>query len=60
MEKLIAAAKCLQERGAYKIYVVATHGIFSDRVCELLSNSPVTEVSIINTVELTLWLLCAR
>ena len=44
LEKLIAAAKCVQERGAYKIYVVATHGIFCSNACELLSNSPITEV----------------
>ena len=47
MEKIIAAAKCLQERGAYKIYVVATHGIFCDNSCELLSQSPITEACIL-------------
>ena len=44
MEKIIAAGKCLQERGAYRIYVVATHGIFGENSCELLSQSPITEV----------------
>ena len=41
---MIAAAKCLQERGAYKVYAVATHGLFSKNACELLEDSALTEV----------------
>ena len=44
MERILSAAKCVQERGAYRIYVIATHGIFCDTACELLSQSPITEV----------------
>ena len=45
VDRLIACAKCLQERGAYKVYAVATHGIFSDNACELLTESPITQVA---------------
>ena len=41
---VIAAAKCLQERGAYKVYAVAMHGVFSKNACELLDDSALTEV----------------
>ena len=44
MDRLIAAAKCLKDRGAYKIYAVATHGIFSDTAPEDLEASPIDEV----------------
>lgn len=44
MVKLLAAAKCVEERGAYRIYVIATHGIFTDSACQLLAQSPITEV----------------
>ena len=44
MERLIAAAKCLKERGAYKVFAVATHGIFSEEALEQLEASPIDEV----------------
>lgn len=44
MEKIIDAAKCVQERGAYRIYIVVTHGIFNENSCRRLSESPITEV----------------
>ena len=52
VDRIIAASKCLLERGAYKIYVIATHGIFSDNACELLAESPITEVCILITAPL--------
>jgi len=45
VDRLIAAAKCLKERGAYKVYAVATHGIFSENAPEQLESSPLDEVS---------------
>ncbi|XP_065898569.1 phosphoribosyl pyrophosphate synthase-associated protein 1-like isoform X2 [Dysidea avara] len=48
--ELIAAAECLKENGAYKIYAAATHGILSKDSPELLDQSPIDEVLITNTV----------
>ena len=44
VDNLIAAAKCLKERGTYKVYVVATHGIFTKAATEQLELSPIDEV----------------
>ena len=45
VDHLIAAAKCLKERGAYKIYAVATHGLFSpEDAPQKLQASPIDEV----------------
>lgn len=48
--RLIAAAKCLKEKGAYQVYAVATHGLFSEDACEQLEASPIHEVLVTNTV----------
>lgn len=40
----VAAAEVLNERGAYKIYVLATHGILSSDAPQLLEASPIDEV----------------
>ena len=45
VDHLIAAARCLKERGAYKVYAVATHGIFSEEATEKLESSPIDEAS---------------
>ena len=45
MDRLTAAANCLKEGGAYKIYAVATHGLLSKDACEQLENSALDEVS---------------
>lgn len=35
----------LKERGAYKIYVMATHGLLSSDAPRLIEDSPIDEVS---------------
>ena len=47
MDRLTAAANCLKECGAYKIYAVATHGLLSKDACEQLENSALDEVIVI-------------
>lgn len=44
VDHLIAAAQCLKERGAYKVYAVATHGIFTKAAAEQLEESPIDQV----------------
>ena len=44
VDHLIAAARCLKERGTYKVYVVATHGIFTKTAAEQLEESLIDEV----------------
>ena len=44
LDHLIAAAKCLKERGSYRVCVVATHGIFTKTATELLEHSEIDEV----------------
>jgi phosphoribosylpyrophosphate synthetase len=46
----VRAADVLNERGAYKIYVVATHGLFSSDAPRLLDESHIDEVVVTNTV----------
>ena len=40
----------ISERGAYKIYVLATHGILSAEAPRLIEDSPIDEVVVSNTV----------
>ena len=47
MDRLIAAARCLKERGAYKVFALATHGIFSEEAPEQLESSPIDEVGVV-------------
>jgi phosphoribosylpyrophosphate synthetase len=44
LDHLMAAAKCLKVRGAYRVCVVATHGIFTKTATELLELSDIDEV----------------
>lgn len=44
VESFVAAAEILKERGAYKIYVMATHGILSAEAPRLIEESSVDEV----------------
>ena len=44
------ASLILKERGAYKIYVLATHGILSADAPRLIEESPIDEVVVTNTV----------
>jgi ribose-phosphate pyrophosphokinase len=45
------ASKALLEKGAKKVIVCATHGLFSSNSKELLENSDIEEIIITNTIE---------
>jgi len=45
-----SAANLLKERGAEKIYVGATHGIFASQALERLAKAPIDEVVVTDTV----------
>ena len=45
VQSFVDAASVLKERGAYKIYVFATHGILSKEAPRLLEESDIDEVS---------------
>lgn len=47
VQVFVSAAELLRERGAYKIYVMATHGLLSADAPRLIENSPIDEVIII-------------
>jgi ribose-phosphate pyrophosphokinase len=47
---IAAAAELLVARGAGDVYVVATHGIFSDPAVDRLKNAPIREVVVTNTL----------
>ena len=40
----VAAAELLRERGAYKIYVMATHGLLSQDAPQMIEESFIDEV----------------
>lgn len=42
---LVMAAKLLKERGAYTIYVIATHGLLSSNAPSLIEDSCIDEVN---------------
>lgn len=44
VQSFVAAAEVLKERGAYKIYVLATHGLLSQDAPRLIEDSPIDEV----------------
>lgn len=46
----VAAAEILKERGAYKIYIMATHGLLSADAPRLIEESAIDEVSIAKLV----------
>lgn len=45
VESFVAAAEILKERGAYKIFVMATHGLLSADAPRLIEESSIDEVS---------------
>ncbi len=45
-----SAAGLLKERGAEKIYVGATHGVFASNALERLAEAPIDEVVVTNTI----------
>jgi ribose-phosphate pyrophosphokinase len=46
------AAKIVKEQGANKIFIGATHGIFSDKAVENIADSPIDEVVVTDTIPL--------
>ena len=44
VETYVTAAQILKDRGAYKIYVMATHGLLSAEAPRLLEDSCIDEV----------------
>lgn len=50
VEAFVSAAQILHERGAYKIYVMATHGLLSADAPRLIEDSLIDEVVVTNTV----------
>jgi ribose-phosphate pyrophosphokinase len=48
-----SAAKLVKQRGADKIYVGATHGVFVAQAFERLTQSPIDEVVVTDTIPLT-------
>jgi ribose-phosphate pyrophosphokinase len=47
---MCSAAKLVKERGAKKIYVGATHGIFAAEAIKRLGDAPIDEVVVTDTV----------
>ncbi len=45
VDSFVTAAHLLKERGAYKIYVMATHGLLSAEAPRLIEDSPIDEVT---------------
>jgi ribose-phosphate pyrophosphokinase len=50
VQSFVAASEVLKERGAYKIYVLATHGLLSSDAPRLIEDSPIDEVVVTNTI----------
>ncbi|XP_034043981.1 phosphoribosyl pyrophosphate synthase-associated protein 1-like isoform X2 [Thalassophryne amazonica] len=50
VEGFVAAAEILKERGAYKIYIMATHGLLSAEAPRRIEESAIDEVVVTNTV----------
>lgn len=46
------AAKLVKQRGAKKIYVGATHGVFAPEAVEKLGNAPIDEIVVTDTIPL--------
>lgn len=49
---LVEAVKLLKSRGADKIYVCATHGIFAGEAMDLIANSDIEELFVTDTIPL--------
>ncbi len=47
-----SATKLVKERGAEKIYVGATHGVFTKEAAERLNSSPIDELVVTDTIPL--------
>lgn len=55
MESFVAAAEILKERGAYKIFVMATHGLLSADAPRLIEESSIDEVGLLSTLQSGGW-----
>jgi len=49
---ICSAAKLVRKQGAKKIFVGATHGIFSDKAVEKIADSPIDEIVVTDTIPL--------
>ncbi|KAG8145817.1 putative Phosphoribosyl pyrophosphate synthase-associated protein [Naja naja] len=54
VDSFLAAAETLKERGAYKIFVMATHGLLSSDAPRLIEESAIDECPKIKTVDISL------
>ena len=50
---ICSAAKMVKDRGAEKIYIGATHGVFAGQALERLKDAPVDEIVVTDTIPLT-------
>jgi len=50
---MCGAARLVKDRGAEKVYVGATHGVFAPRALERLEQAPIDEVVVTDTIPLT-------
>jgi ribose-phosphate pyrophosphokinase len=50
---ICSAAKLVKDRGAEKIYIGATHGVFAGQALERLSEAPIDEIVVTDTIPLT-------
>uniref|UniRef100_A0A3B5MHF3 Phosphoribosyl pyrophosphate synthase-associated protein 2 n=1 Tax=Xiphophorus couchianus TaxID=32473 RepID=A0A3B5MHF3_9TELE len=50
VDSFVAAAETLKERGAYKIFVMATHGLLSSDAPRFIEESAIDEVVVTNTI----------
>ncbi|KAK3579455.1 hypothetical protein CHS0354_028257 [Potamilus streckersoni] len=50
VHSFVNVAEVLKERGAYKVYVMATHGLLSSDAPRLIEDSEIDEVVVTNTV----------
>nr|CUU00260.1 hypothetical transcript [Hymenolepis microstoma] len=50
VDDYVTAAELLHSRGAYKVYLIATHGLLTNNASEKLENSYFDEVVVTNTV----------
>lgn len=58
VDSFLAAAETLKERGAYKIFVMATHGLLSSDAPRLIEESAIDEVTAAVVGTAALALLC--
>jgi ribose-phosphate pyrophosphokinase len=50
---ICSAAKLVKDRGAEKIYIGATHGVFAGQALERLKDAPIDEIVVTDTIPLT-------